>query len=89
MPITREQFRQGLDESIQEWVEKLQEFLILHRDEAFTEQELRQEFGLPAFADPPSGDVLAFGWALESLLETDAIETRIVSGHRYYAVRMR
>ncbi|MBM2826152.1 MAG: hypothetical protein HW403_216 [Dehalococcoidia bacterium] len=86
MPITKEQFQKGLNEKIGVWADKITEFLALHENEAFTEQELRNELGLPGYEDQPSDDGYAFGWAFEHLLETRAVEGRVVSSSLYYAI---
>jgi len=44
MPITRRQFEMGIDNRIEEWMEKIRAYLCEHRDEAFAKEELRKYF---------------------------------------------
>ncbi|MEK7777623.1 MAG: hypothetical protein AAB303_03245 [Chloroflexota bacterium] len=40
MPITRRQFELGIAPAIEEWMEKLYDFLREHKDQAYTAGEL-------------------------------------------------
>ena len=44
MPITRKQFDMGIDQRTEEWMEKIRTFLTEHKDEAFTREEIRQNY---------------------------------------------
>ena len=44
MPITRKQFQLEIDPKIEEWMGKIHSFLAERKDEAFTEEELRQHY---------------------------------------------
>ena len=44
MPITRKQFEMGIDSKIEEWMAKIRAFFTERKDEAFTEEEIRQHF---------------------------------------------
>lgn len=44
MPITRRQFELEIDIKTEEWMDKIEAFLAEHKDEAFTEEDLRQHY---------------------------------------------
>ncbi len=44
MPITRKQFELEIDIKTEEWMRKIHSLLAEHKDEAFTEEELRQHY---------------------------------------------
>lgn len=44
MPISRKQFQQAIDPKIATWIDKVHKFFDDHTDEAFTEEEIRQQF---------------------------------------------
>ncbi len=44
MPITRKQFLYEIDAKTEEWMIRIHGFLAEHKDEAFTEEELRQHY---------------------------------------------
>ena len=44
MPITRKQFEVGIDPKIEEWMKTIHSFLYEHKNEGFTEEELREQY---------------------------------------------
>ena len=95
MPITGKQFELGIDSAIEEWMKKIHSFLVEHRDEASTQYELAEQ--LDGFSERYKklsfgavGVVAEFNstfeMALEKLVETRAVESRLVRGQSYYRV---
>lgn len=50
MPISRSQFEQEIDPKIAKWIDKIHKFFDDHTDEAFTEEEVRQQFSTELLA---------------------------------------
>ena len=91
MPITRRQFELGIDPAIEEWMEKLYDFLKDHKAEAYSADELEATFRVAptttALFVTRSPEQDALGRALAALLEIRAIDTREVRGVTYYAFK--
>lgn len=95
MPITRKQFELGIDAQIEAWMAKIHFFLADHKDEAFAGFELAEQldgfsqeykaFRLKGVSIGPMFDSV-FELALEKLLETGAVDTRLIRGESYYHV---
>ncbi|MBI2304616.1 MAG: hypothetical protein HYU86_07720 [Chloroflexi bacterium] len=99
MPITRKQFELGIDSAIEEWMKRIHRFLADHKDEAFTEEEIK----LNILGQPPERDTpewiktllkyqekqVGFSEALGKLVELSAAKEKSVGGATYYAVGSR
>lgn len=84
MPITGKQFELGIDSAIEKWMKKIHSFLIGHRDQAFTKKEIWEQCRSSKYPFLDKED--DFEVALEELLETGAVDTRLVRGEGYYRV---
>ncbi len=95
MPITAKQFELGIDSVIEDWMRRIHEFLVAHRQEAFTVAELAEQlngldkqferFKSKGIETEPRFQA-GFLVALDKLAETGAADSRIVRGERYYAL---
>ena len=95
MPITGKQFDLGIDSAIEEWMRKIYAFLHDHKEQAFTRDELAEqldgfserykELRLRGVVYPYKFDS-AFELAVEKLLETGAVDTRLIRGENYHRV---
>lgn len=56
MPLTRKQFELGIDRQIEESMSRIYSYLSLHKEEAFTEEELAAGLGVKEPSKPMSGD---------------------------------
>lgn len=92
MPITAKQFELGIDSNIEGWMRKIHSFLASHKLEAFTSVELAKELegftfkGAPRRQAPVQYLDEAFQAAVEKLVETRAVDSRVVRGESYYAL---
>lgn len=94
MPITRKQFELGIDSPVQDWMNKLYDFLAARKEQAFAEDELADELNgwdpkqkelkarVPSLVVRPLGD---FKLALEKLVETRAVGVRRIKETAYYS----
>jgi hypothetical protein len=79
MPITRKQFELGTN--ITGWMKEIHDFLTEHKDEAFTEEELREHWDLEHLSPMH----LALSDALERLREMGAAEKKKIQAQDYYS----
>ena len=99
MPITGKQFELGIDSAVEGWMRKIHSFLDDHRDEAFTKYELAEQVNAFTRRYKEAGKELKeqlakllaefnsdFELALDRLLETGAVDTRLIRGETYYRV---
>ena len=95
MPITRKQFEQAIDEIIEQWMLRIHSLLSGNREKAYNEDELKAAFGsiLPT-AVGSLREVMQrresqhpIKAALAKLIESDAVEMRIIHGTPYYAYK--
>ena len=83
MPITKFQFKMGIDGGIEALMIAVYDFLEEHQDEAYAEEELYQQFGVTdpgTYIDSSHLDI-----ALQKVVETGAVEARSVANTTYYA----
>lgn len=83
MPITKRQFELGIDATVEGWMEKVYDFLLAHKEQAYAPDEIRTALGVAVF-DPDRQRIEA---ALETLAELGGIEARKVQGTRYFSFR--
>lgn len=82
MPITRKQFEIGIDAEIEEWMYKISTFLVVHKDEAFTEGELWEKiYGKSGWRVVVRE---AFEEALGKLVDTGGARKRKIRDVEYY-----
>lgn len=88
MPITKRQFELEIDQKTEEWMKSIHAFLAQHKDEAFTEHEIRQQFrpAVGVFAILPEEEA-DFHLGLEKLVGLGAVGKAIIRGSAYYAYR--
>ncbi len=82
MPITKREFKLGIDSEIRQFMERIYDFLESHPELAFAETELHKEFGIKGAFIPGS---TKFEKAIEVLVELEAAQQREISGKIYYA----
>ena len=83
MPITRKQFELGIDSEIEEWMKKIHSFLSEHKDQAFSEGELRESLGLKL--PTPVKEIKAFEAALDKIVGLGVAEERLILDKSYYS----
>ncbi|MBE0415690.1 MAG: hypothetical protein IBX36_04020 [Dehalococcoidia bacterium] len=99
MPITRKQFELEVDSEVEGWMRKIHSFLGEFKEQAFTKDELAEQLdgfserykelrlkGVIVGITPKLKFDSDFEVALEELLETGAVDTRLVRGEGYYRV---
>lgn len=98
MPIARYQFELGIDPDLEEWMRRIHQFLEMHKEEAYSLQELATEFDAP---ERTFDELIELGkagkyneWdakrrrfllALQRLVEANVVGERDVAGVKYYA----
>ncbi len=102
MPITRRQFDLGIDPTLEQWMTRIHKFLEDHRNEAFSEPDLKvrlstdveafdeawkAERGLPSDASVLTPIDGIIRASLTKLVEILAAEARDVEYTTYYAYR--
>lgn len=80
MSLTRRQFEIGVGPETEQWMHRLYAYLSENRDLAFTAPELFELLSSDEFNDQTRSE-----WALDALVDVYAIESRLVSGVKYYA----
>ena len=86
MPITRRQFELEIDSKIEEWAKKVYAFLVEHKDEAFTSDELENQWRHDYDSRTWLGvESEVFTKALNKLVELRAAEERQIRGKYYYS----
>jgi hypothetical protein len=97
MPISRRQFDLGINEDIEAWMRRIDEFLAQHPSEAFSVAELARQFGVPELdmsvhtvAQNLSSFLMSdeqkrFAVALVKLSDVDVVSEREVAGDSYFA----
>lgn len=85
MPITKRQFDLGIDNVVQEWMERVYDHLRAHRDQAFSLDDLAGFFQPKADPSDPFSPRARMGGAVEVLHSLGAIERRVVRSQNYYA----
>ena len=83
MPITKLQFKMGIDGRIEALMVAVYNFLKEHQNTAYAEEELFHQFGT---ADPGTYiDTSCLDIALQKIVETGAAEARPVANATYFA----
>ena len=80
MPITKTEFHTAVEREVEELMDRIHHFLVVEKDIAYSEQELREELG----AGGDRATQLAFREALRSLEGLGAVRWGIVKGIDYY-----
>ena len=91
MPISRRQFDLGIDKETDDWITKIHQFLSEHKDEAYSEDEIRVKLNLKSskyrytFSSENIGDSKThFKIAIDTLVESGAIGKKEIQGINYY-----
>ncbi len=84
MPISRRQFDLGITPLVEEWMEKLYDFLAEHKNQAYSEKELAKSLE----ADSSVTEIGLLSHALKILVTTDALDSKIVDEETYYAFQL-
>lgn len=84
MPITRKQFEMGTDDEIEKYKKMICDFLIQHKEEAYTAKELADACcGAIRFPDQSK----AIDDAVKKLMELDSVEYRKIHDTYYYSYK--
>jgi len=92
MPITRRQFELGIDDKVEELMQRIASYLEDHKDSAFSFEELKlalhtgpERGELGAIYASPRPEWHLLGPALERLVDLNVVSLRVVAGTGYYA----
>ncbi len=80
MPITKTEFHSAVEKRVDDLMHGVHAFLAAHRDQAYSETELRDGVGLSNDA----ASTAAFKEALRALDGLEAVRWGIVDGQDYY-----
>jgi hypothetical protein len=81
MPISRRQFELGITPQVEEWMEKLYDFLAERKNQAYSEKELAKSLEAPSSVTETG----LISYALKILITTYALDSKVVEGETYYA----
>ena len=86
MPITRKQFELEIDPRIEEWMKRIHAYLVERKDEAFTEEELKDVWKRGHDPRTWAGvENKAVDEALAKLVELGSAQARRIRGVTYYS----